>query len=112
MGFIFYFLGIMFLLDRGFLAIGNISFIMGLVTMIGPVNTFKFFTREGKIAGSTFFFVGFILICLGMFMCTFLGFAAQMYGIFLLFRDFIRTIFGFAQTMPVIGPVLRNSPFA
>ena len=35
-GLIFYFFGIMFLLDRSLLAIGNISFIMGLVTLIGP----------------------------------------------------------------------------
>jgi len=34
-----------------------------------------------------------------------------MYGIFLLFRSFIKTIFGYLQTLPVIGPILRNSPF-
>ena len=35
-GLVFYTFGIMFLLDRSMLAIGNISFIMGLVALIGP----------------------------------------------------------------------------
>ena len=35
-----------------------------------------------------------------------------MYGLFLLFRDFARVIFSYLQTLPVVGPVLRNSPLA
>ena len=108
-GLIFYSLGVIFFLDRGLLAIGNIAFIMGLVVAIGPQHTVGFFSREGKMKGSAFFFGGFLMICLGWFMFTFLGFSCQMYGIFLLFRDFIRTIFSFAQTLPVIGPIIRNS---
>ena len=108
-GLVFYALGVMFLLDRGLLAIGNIAFIMGLVAAIGPQHTVGFFTRPGKIMGSAIFFGGFVLICIGWFMFTLVGFFCQMYGIFLLFRDFIRTIFSFAQTLPVIGPVIRNS---
>lgn len=50
------------------------------------------------------------MIIMGWYMFTFLGFIAQMYGIFLLFRSFIKTIFGYLQTLPVIGPILRNSP--
>ena len=111
-GLIFYFFGIMFLLDRSLLAIGNISFIMGLVTLIGPQNTFGFFAKQGKIKGSAFFFGGFILICIGKFLFTLFGFCAQVWGILLLFRDFFRTIFNFLQTLPVIGPFLRNSSTA
>ena len=29
-------LGVMMFLDRGFLAIGNISFLMGIVSLVGP----------------------------------------------------------------------------
>ena len=38
-GLVFYFLGLLFMLDRGFLAIGNLAFIMGIVMIIGPANT-------------------------------------------------------------------------
>jgi hypothetical protein len=33
-----------------------------------------------------------------------------MYGLFLLFRQFIKTVFSFLQSIPVVGPLLRNSP--
>ena len=35
-GLVFYVLGVLFFLDRGFLAIGNLAFIMGIVILIGP----------------------------------------------------------------------------
>ena len=111
-GLVFYTLGILFFLDRGFLCIGNLSFIMGLVVVVGPQHTVSFFTRKGKLVGSAVFFVGFIMIIIGWFLFTTLGFLMQCYGLFLLFRDFIRVIFSYVQTLPVIGPVLRNSPLA
>ena len=50
------------------------------------------------------------MIIVGWFLFTTIGFLMQMYGLFLLFRQFMKTIFSFMQTMPVIGPFLRNSP--
>ncbi len=35
-GLVFYGLGIVFFLDRGFLCIGNLAFIMGLIVVVGP----------------------------------------------------------------------------
>lgn len=95
-GLVFYFLGIIFFLDRGFLCIGNISFIMGLVSLVGPKNTGSFFLRKGKMVGSAVFFGGFLLIALGWFLFTTIGFMLQVYGLFLLFRDFIRVLFSYA----------------
>ena len=45
-GLFFYMLGIMWFLDRGFLCIGNISFIMGLIAMIGPKYALAFFAKK------------------------------------------------------------------
>ena len=64
------------------------------------------------MVGSAVFFAGFVMIIIGWFLFTTLGFLLQMYGLFLLFRDFTRVIFSYTQTLPVIGPLLRNSPFA
>ena len=33
-----------------------------------------------------------------------------MYGIFLLFRQFLNTAFAYLQTLPIIGPILRDTP--
>ena len=110
-GLIFYSLGLLFLLDRGFLAIGNLAFIMGLVIIVGPANTVAFFMRKTKMKGSACFFAGFFMIVIGWFGFTILGFLLQLYGLFLLFRDFIKTIFKTLENMPVIGPVLRSQPW-
>ena len=108
-GLTFYFLGVVFFLDRGFLCIGNLAFLMGLVVVVGPSNTVSFFVRKGM--GSAFFFLGFLCIIIGWYLFTTMGFCLQLYGLLLLFRDFIRVIFSYMQTLPVIGPVVRNSPF-
>ena len=107
-GLVFYFLGLLFMLDRGFLAIGNLAFIMGLVILVGPSNTVAFFMRKTKMKGSLCFFVGFLMIVVGWFGFVFLGFMMQLYGLYLLFRDFIRTIFKTLENMPGIGPILRS----
>ena len=84
---------------------------MGVVSLVGPTNAAMFFAKKSKILGSAFFFSGFLLIMIGFYFFTTIGFFLQMYGIFQLFRSFIRTIFSYMQTLPVIGPCIRNSPF-
>ena len=110
-GLIFYFLGLLFMLDRGFLAIGNLAFIMGLVVVIGPANTLAFFMRKTKMKGSACFFAGFVMIVIGWFGFTSVGFILQLYGLYLLFKDFIKTIYKTLENMPGIGPVLRQMPW-
>ena len=61
-------------MDRGFLCIGNLALIMGLVVVVGPKFTLQFFMRKGKIVGSAYFFSGFILIIFGWVMFTTIGF--------------------------------------
>jgi hypothetical protein len=82
---------------------------MGIIALIGPKNTLLFFAKKTKILGSGFYFIGLLMIIIGWYMFTFLGFLAQMYGLFLLFRSFLTTILVYAQTLPVIGPFLRSS---
>ena len=49
---------------------------MGIVSLIGLKNTLMFFGKRSKIQGSIFFFLGFIMIIIGWYMFTFLGFIA------------------------------------
>lgn len=82
---------------------------MGVVALVGIKNAVGFFTRESKVRGSVFFFLGLLLIMTGWYLCTFLGFVCQLYGIFLLFRSFIGTILVYAQGLPFVGGFLRSS---
>jgi hypothetical protein len=82
---------------------------MGIVALIGLKSTLAFFTKKSKLQGSIFYFLGFFMIIIGWYMFTFLGFLAQMYGLFLLFRSFLSTILMYAETLPVIGPCLKKN---
>ena len=81
---------------------------MGVVALVGLKNAVSFFTRSSKIQGSMFFFAGFIIIMVGWWMFTLLGFVSQMWGIFLLLRSFLGTIMIYGQSLPIIGGILRS----
>lgn len=49
---------------------------MGIIALIGIKNTLGFFTKKNKIFGSIFFFLGFIMIIIGWYMFTLLGFVS------------------------------------
>ncbi|PNY25024.1 Uncharacterized protein TCAP_05039 [Tolypocladium capitatum] len=83
------------------LAMGNILFLIGLTIIIGPQKTLLFFARKQKARGTAAFFVGLALILIRW---TFIGFFVELYGIFVLFGDFLGTIAGFARGLPVMGP--------
>lgn len=82
---------------------------MGVVSLVGFKNTVSFFTRGTKIKGSIFFFAGLLLIILGWYLFTFVGFSLQLYGIFLLFRSFLSPILMYAESLPVIGGFLQKN---
>ena len=68
---------------------------MGIIALIGPQNTIGFFSKKSKVTGSACYFGGVIMIIIGWRMFTTIGFLMQMYGIFLLFKSFIKTIFAY-----------------
>jgi Got1/Sft2-like family len=83
------------------LAMGNILFLIGLTIIIGPQKTLLFFARKQKLKGTAAFAAGITLILLRW---PFIGFLVELYGIFVLFGDFLGTIASFAKNIPVIGP--------
>ncbi|KAI9760131.1 MAG: profilin, required for normal timing of actin polymerization in response to thermal stress [Chaenotheca gracillima] len=89
--------------DRAMLAMGNILFVLGLTLIIGLQKTLIFFARRQKLKGTAAFAGGNILILLRW---PLIGFLIELYGIFVLFGDFLGTIAGFARNVPIIGPYL------
>ena len=84
---------------------------MGLVVLIGPKNTLVFFSKKTRIQASACYFGGFFLILIGWFMLTTIGFLLQMYGLIMLFGSFMPTVLSYAETMPHVGPIIRNQPW-
>ncbi|KAL8400011.1 hypothetical protein RB594_000428 [Gaeumannomyces avenae] len=95
--------GVMMFFDRAMLAMGNIIFLIGLTIIIGPQKTLLFFARKQKAKGTAAFFLGLILILMKW---PLIGFCVELYGIAILFGDFLGTIAGFARNAPVVGPYI------
>jgi hypothetical protein len=83
------------------LMLTQILFLLGLTIIIGPQKTLAFFARKQKLKGTAAFFLGLFLILMRW---AFVGFFVELYGIVILFGDFLGTIAGFARNVPVIGP--------
>ena len=82
---------------------------MGIVSLIGPKATLMFFAKKQNITGSICYFTGFASIVIGWFLMTTIGFLLQMYGLWHMFKSFLPTVFSYMQTVPVIGPLIRNN---
>src|SRR5579859_3971820 len=73
--------------------------IIGLTLIIGLQKTFIFFARRQKWKGTAAFLGGITLILLRW---PLTGFLVELYGIFVLFRDFFATIDSFAGNVLVV----------
>ncbi|CZT51054.1 probable protein GOT1 [Rhynchosporium secalis] len=98
--------GVFMFFDRAMLAMGNILFLLGLTIIIGPQKTALFFARRQKLKGTAAFFAGLVLILMRW---ALVGFLVELYGIFILFGDFLGTIAGFARNLPVVGPLIGGA---
>ena len=78
----------------------QVLFLIGLTIIIGPQKTLLFFARKQKARGTAAFFGGLTLILLRW---TLIGFCIELYGIAVLFGDFLGTIVAFARNLPVVG---------
>ena len=81
----------------------QILFLIGLTIIIGPQKTLLFFARKQKARGTAAFFAGLTLILIRW---TLIGFCVELYGIAVLFGDFLGTIAAFARNIPVVGPYI------
>ncbi|KAH8732181.1 vesicle transport protein [Phaeosphaeriaceae sp. PMI808] len=98
--------GVMMFFDRAMLAMGNILFLIGLTLIIGTQKTLSFFARRQKWKGTLAFALGITLILLRW---AFFGFIIELYGILVLFGDFLATIAGFVGGVPIVGPYIARA---
>jgi vesicle transport protein GOT1 len=83
----------------------KILFLIGLTLIIGLQKTVSFFSRRQKLKGTAAFAIGILLILLRW---PIPGFLIELYGIFILFGDFLITIGQVAGNIPIIGPYIKQ----
>mmetsp|Transcript_19675 Transcript_19675/g.21891 ORF Transcript_19675/g.21891 Transcript_19675/m.21891 type:complete len:141 (+) Transcript_19675:41-463(+) len=99
-GTLFTFLGVVMFLDRGFLAIGNLSFLSGVTLLLGVNKTLRFFMQRRKIKGTLCFLGGILLVLYGW---ALVGLAVEIFGFINLFGDFFPQILPFVRRIPYVG---------
>lgn len=130
-GLLFTVLGVVMFFDRALLAMGNVRallffsnqpashcrkkitpcvshcsqllFLSGVMLIIGPMKTYRFFFQMRKAKGTACFLGGIALVLYGYAM---IGIIVEGWGFLNLFGDFFPTALGFLRNMPVIGNVL------
>ncbi|XP_041485288.1 vesicle transport protein GOT1B-like [Lytechinus pictus] len=103
-GMFFLFLGVVFLFDKGLLALGNILFLCGLAFVIGLGRTFAFFFQPHKLKGTGFFLGGIFIVLIGW---PLIGMIIETYGFFVLFGGFFPVAINFLRRVPVIGTIMN-----
>ncbi|PRQ24425.1 putative vesicle transport protein, Got1/SFT2 [Rosa chinensis] len=93
-----------FLFDKGLLAMGNILFFSGVTLTIGFKSALQFFMKRQNFKGSISFGVGFFVL-IGW---PIVGMILEAYGFIVLFSGFWPTLAVFLQKIPILGWVLQQ----
>mmetsp|Transcript_79982 Transcript_79982/g.212289 ORF Transcript_79982/g.212289 Transcript_79982/m.212289 type:complete len:139 (-) Transcript_79982:71-487(-) len=102
--------GVFLLCERTFLALGNVSFLLGLGMLLGPSKAVRFFVRREKWKGSSAYFLGIGLIIFGW---SVVGFIMEMYGVWKLFAAFLpNVITSLKMAVPGASTVLSMWPLS
>ncbi|KMT11743.1 hypothetical protein BVRB_5g105770 [Beta vulgaris subsp. vulgaris] len=107
-GFCFTCLGVIFLFDKGLLAMGNILFLSGVALTFGLKSTLGFFTKPQNFKGTISFGAGFFFVIIGW---PIIGMILELYGFIVLFSGFWPTLAVFLQRIPILGWVLQHPIF-
>lgn len=109
-GLAFTLLGVALLFDKGLLAMGNVLYLSGVMLIIGPTRSVRFFFQKRKMKASAFFFIGMAVVLIGF---PIIGMCVEAFGFVNLFGDFFPVVIAFLRRAPVFGkilalPVVRN----
>ena len=85
----------------------QILFLAGVLLLIGPAKTYRFFFQWRKAKGTACFLGGILLVLYGWAM---VGICIEAWGFLNLFGDFFPVALGVMRNMPIIGNILALPP--
>jgi len=103
-GVLFTLLGVILFFDRGLLAIGNLSFLVGVTLVIGLRKTQRWLLQRDKLKGTICFLGGTVLVLSGW---AFIGLVIEIFGFINLFGNFFPYALAVLRRLPIIGHLLN-----
>ncbi|PIN12957.1 Ferric reductase-like protein [Handroanthus impetiginosus] len=105
-GIVFSLIGVLLFFDKGFLTIGNILFLSGVIMTVGFKSTLHFFLKPRNYKGSLSLAVGFFIVIKGW---PIIGIIVETYGFIILFSEFWPTTAILLRKLPILGWMFRQS---
>lgn len=106
LGVVFTMLGVSLFFNKALMRLGNLLFIAGVPTTLGPSRTAGYFFKPEKTRATACLFLGILLVFVGWPM---VGMALEVFGILNLFGNMFPIFWAVVKNMPIVSSLTKNS---
>jgi hypothetical protein len=105
LGMVFTIMGVSLFFNKTLMRLGNLMFIAGVPTTIGPSRTAGYFFQPQKMRASSCLFAGVFLVFVGW---PILGIALEVFGILNLFGNMFPMFWAIFKNMPIVSSIVNS----
>lgn len=106
LGVVFTMMGISLFFNKALMRLGNLMFIAGVPTTIGPKRTAAYFCQPQKTRATACLFAGIFLVFVGW---PIAGIALEIFGILNLFGNMFPMFWAIFKNMPIVSSIMKNA---
>lgn len=106
LGMVFTMMGISLFFNKALMRLGNLMFIAGVPTTIGPKRTADYFLQPQKTRATACLFAGIFLVFVGWPIC---GIALEVFGILNLFGNMFPMFWAIFKNMPIVSSIMNSA---
>jgi hypothetical protein len=99
------FMGISLFFNKTLMRLGNLVFIAGVATTVGPSRTAGYFLQAEKMRATACLALGIFLVYVGS---PIFGILLELFGLLNLFGNMFPVVFLFLKGTPILGPILKT----
>lgn len=104
LGAVFTVLGVSLFMNKTLMRLGNLMFIAGVPTTIGPSRTASYFFKPQKTRATACLFAGIFLVFIGW---PITGICCEVFGIVNLFGNAFPLLFAVVKNMPIVSSLVK-----
>lgn len=99
LGLLFTMVGVSLFFEKNLLRLGNLMFVSGTVTLIGPAKTIQWFSAKQRLRGTCTLLVGVFFVFSGW---PVIGMILELFGFLNLFGNFFPLVFAMLKKLPLV----------